>query len=371
MSRDVDLVPFDSRSQRSVEPHRGATVAHSVGSGDVNRVERGSELAGDAPELAEAWRVAAVAAGSSLPVLITGERGTGKERLARAIHHASDRRDHPFIAVDCAAISRELAEGELFGYSPGAAPDERYEGIPGIFEAADGGTVFLDEVGELPPSAQGALLRVLAAGESTRVGDAHGRRVDVRVIAATSRDVREAMAYGRMRADLYYRLKAIAIDLPPLRARRADIPRLAQRFLAEAAADLGRSSYGFARKAVEALQAYAWPGNVRELKNLMRRLVTRVPEARITVADLPEPIRREYRHVRDGFASWPPEPTSVVQLPVARTRNEDAERERLARAVAAAPTMAEAARQLGITRRTLYRRLEHHGLHPRRSLHRA
>jgi transcriptional regulator with PAS, ATPase and Fis domain len=189
------------------------------------------DLLGQSPARAEACRIAGAAAANTLPVLILGESSVGKELFAQSIHGASERRDRPFVAVNCGALPGELVESELFGYVGGAFSGARREGSPGKFEAADGGTIFLDEIGELPPGAQTALLRVLQEGKITRVGGAQAKPVDVRVIAATNRDLQAALADGSLRRDLYYRLNVITLELPPLRERREDIPLLARHFL--------------------------------------------------------------------------------------------------------------------------------------------
>jgi sigma-54 dependent transcriptional regulator, acetoin dehydrogenase operon transcriptional activator AcoR len=322
------------------------------------------DLVGESPVLGEAHRVAIAAAANTLPVLITGESGTGKEMFAQGIHAASARSARPFIAVNCAALPAELVESELFGYVGGAFSGARKDGGIGKFEAANGGTIFLDEVGELPLPAQAALLRVLQEGEVTRVGAPRGTPVDVRVIAATNRDIAEALRCGGFRDDLYYRLGVLTIELPALRERRADVERLARRFLAEAETELGRGSYAFAADALDAMRAYAWPGNIRELRNLVWRTVALATCDVITAADLPAPVRSAYasnptenlRQTGDGAG-----PDLLLLDPESR-----AERERVVRAVECAASMSEAAQVLGIARSTLYRQLERYGLQPRR-----
>ena len=329
--------------------HRGARTVYSL-----------YDLVGEAPGLMAAHRVAVAAAANALPVLITGESGTGKEMFAQGIHAASGRSRKPFVAVNCAALPSELIESELFGYVGGAFSGARREGSAGKFEAADGGTIFLDEMGELPPAAQASLLRVLQEGEVTRVGAAYARRVDVRVIAATNCDVAARLAEGGIRRDLFYRLSVLTIELPPLRERRADVRRLALGFLAEAEAELGRPGHRFAPEVLDAFRAHPWPGNVRELKNLVRRLVALASSDEITLADLPPAFREG-----DSIASSSSESRSESKS-ADLTPETHAARERIARAVERAETMAEAAALLGITRSTLYRQMERYGLEPRR-----
>ncbi len=214
-------------------------------------------------------QIAQVAATDST-VLIQGETGTGKELVARAIHARSSRRERPLIKINCAALPRELVESELFGHERGAftgAIQQRR----GRFELADGGTLFLDEVGELPSEAQAKLLRVLQEHEFERIGGARSLRVDVRIIAATNRDLHAEVGATRFRADLYFRLNVFPIVLPPLRVRRDDIPRLLQHFVARTARKLGRTVDGISPTFVERARAYEWPGNVRELENLVER----------------------------------------------------------------------------------------------------
>ncbi len=227
-------------------------------------------LIGESPALQRVREQIAQVAPTDSTVLIQGETGTGKELVARAIHEKSARRERPLIKINCAALPRELVESELFGHEKGAftgAIQQRR----GRFELADGGTLFLDEVGELPPEAQGKLLRVLQEREFERIGGARSLRVDVRVIAATNRDLHAEVGATRFRADLYFRLDVFPLVLPPLRERRDDIPRLLQHFAARTARRLGRAIDGISPTFIERARAYDWPGNIRELENLVER----------------------------------------------------------------------------------------------------
>jgi transcriptional regulator of acetoin/glycerol metabolism len=315
-----------------------------------------SDVVGDSPRLLDALRLARAAAATSLPVLLLGESGTGKEVFAQAIHRAGDRRDRPFVAVNCAALPRELIESELFGYTGGAFSGARREGGIGKFEAAEGGTIFLDEIGELSPAAQASLLRVLQEGEITRVGSPQSRPVDVRIIAATNRDPQAAVDGGRLRADLFHRLNVLSIELPALRERPQDIRALAARFTLDAGEELGQADATLSEDVLDRFERYAWPGNVRELKNLIRRLVAVAGAFPIVPADLPPAFALSGRPADD--------PGSTTADHRVRTDEEA----RLIEIVGSARTMAEAAACLGITRSTLYRRMERYGLRPERVL---
>jgi two-component system response regulator HydG len=223
-------------------------------------------------------------------VLLTGESGTGKERVARLVHEASARATGPFVAVNCGAITETLLESELFGHIRGAftgATQDR----PGLFEAANRGTLLLDEIGEVSPGMQVKLLRALQEREIRRVGENKSRKVDVRVLAATNRDLARGVARGEFRQDLYYRLKVVELQVPPLRERRDDILPLARVLLADAALRMKRKIAALAPKAADQLLRYAWPGNVRELENAMERAVALARGSRVEVEDLPEEIR--------------------------------------------------------------------------------
>ncbi|HEX9639908.1 MAG TPA: sigma-54-dependent Fis family transcriptional regulator [Candidatus Krumholzibacteria bacterium] len=224
-------------------------------------------------------------------VIITGESGSGKERIARLVHEESPRATGPFIAVSCGAITETLLESELFGHARGAFTGATHD-RPGLFEAANGGTLLLDEVGEVSPGMQVKLLRALQEREIRRVGENRSRRVDVRVVAATNRDLAHAVSAGAFRGDLYYRLKVVELHVPPLRERKADILPLARVLLAEAAVRMKRRIADLTPRAADQLLRYAWPGNVRELENAMERAVALASASRVQVEDLPEEIRQ-------------------------------------------------------------------------------
>jgi two-component system nitrogen regulation response regulator GlnG len=228
-------------------------------------------LVGRSPAMQEVYRLLARVVGTDLPVLVTGESGTGKELVARALHDYGKRRGGPFVAINMAAIPRELVESELFGHERGAFTGAAARSI-GRFVQANGGTLFLDEIGDMPIDAQTRLLRVLQQSEVSPIGGRKPVRVDVRIISAANRDLRQAVLEGRFREDLFYRLNVVPIRLPALRERKEDIPDLVRHFLSDAVLQ-GMRGKAFEPKAVERLKAHDWPGNVRELENLVRRLV--------------------------------------------------------------------------------------------------
>jgi len=237
------------------------------------------------PAMQRVFELAKVAAPSSSTVLVLGESGTGKEVLARAIHRESARKDGPFVAVSCAALTETLLESELFGHEKGAFTGATAR-RKGKFEAAQGGTLFLDEIGDISPKLQVDLLRVLEERKLQRVGGNEPVEVDVRIIAATHRDLNAAAREGRFREDLYYRLNVIPIQLPPLRDRREDIPLLVERFLEVLSVELGKKVEGVAADALAALMSHPWPGNVRELKNVLERGAVVTQGHVIQLADL-------------------------------------------------------------------------------------
>lgn len=239
---------------------------------DLARHDIFTEIVGTGPAMTEVFRLMETAAASSISVLIEGKTGTGKELVARAIHRASARSDGPFLAVNCAALPETLLESELFGHRRGAFTGAIRDN-PGLFSAASSGTVFLDEVGDMPPPMQSKLLRVLEQQEVVPVGDSFPRKVDVRVLSATNRDLKAEVAHGNFREDLYYRLAVFPIKLPPLRERCEDIPVLAGRFLSAAAERQHKRISGLDPVAIESLMLFDWPGNVRQLWNEIERAV--------------------------------------------------------------------------------------------------
>lgn len=254
--------------------------------------ERYRFVVGPSAAVQEVLRLARTAAATSTTVLLLGESGTGKEVVARAIHQWSPRAEQPFVAVNCTALTPELLESELFGHERGAFTGAIAQ-KKGKFELADGGTLFLDEIGDLAPNLQAKLLRVLQEKEFQRVGGVKDIRTDVRILAATNRNLLQAMRKGAFREDLYYRLNVVSITMPPLRDRREDIPLLAHYFVNHYCREVNRARLGIERSALECLHAYPWPGNVRELQNAMERAVVLSPGPDITAADLPAEVRKQ------------------------------------------------------------------------------
>ncbi len=297
------------------------------------------------PKMQRVVELIKVVAKSNATVLITGDSGTGKELVARAIHSQSYRRDKPFIAVSCAALPESLLESELFGHEKGAFTGA-YAQKKGKFEAANRGTLFLDEIGEMSANIQVHLLRVLEEKEFTRVGGNELIKVDVRVISATNKDLKKAVANGEFREDLYYRLNVVTIELPPLRERKEDIPLLAQHFLKKFAVENQKEITDFSPEATDFLLKYDWPGNVRELENAIERAVILAKDSCIDIADLPQENRL--------LAHSPPRGESLREVEknhILNVLNETG------------GNYSEAARILGISRATLYNKIKEYGIY--------
>jgi two-component system nitrogen regulation response regulator GlnG len=239
----------------------------------------------------EIYKLIGVMASNTVTVLIEGETGTGKDLVARAIHAGSERKEKPFIPVDCGALPDELLESELFGYEAGAFTGAKTEGKPGRFELADGGTLFLDEVCNMTPALQVKLLRALQTQEIERLGGTRTLKVDVRVIAATNQELGEMVKRGQFREDLYYRFRRIALHLPPLRERQEDISLLVTHFLKLIQEEFGKPIRGISEEGMKLLQDYAWPGNIRELENCLRSAAALSRADVILPDDLPSEIR--------------------------------------------------------------------------------
>jgi DNA-binding NtrC family response regulator len=306
-------------------------------------------------------RIGRVAA-SRAPVLITGETGTGKELVAQAVHRASGRGQ--FVALNCGAIPAHLLESELFGHTKGAFTSADRD-KQGLFEVADGGTLFLDEIAEMPLALQPKLLRVLQFGELRRVGSVEAKQVDVRIIAASHRDLATEVRENRFREDLFFRINVLRLDVPPLRERRADIPLLVERFLDRIAEREGRSALQIEPNALAALVAYDWPGNVRELLNVVERAAIFAERSEITLDDLPDELRAAAPvGATNGTLPHAPAGTDIVAGAAERGLTlEQLEREYILEVLRRANgNRTRAAKMLGIPRRTLYRRLTEYGV---------
>jgi len=326
-------------------------------------------LTGSDPALLATKRAAERFAATPVPILLLAETGTGKELLARAIHAASPRRDQPFVAINCGALSAQLLESELFGYAPGAFTGASREGNEGKIGAARGGTLFLDEIAEMPAPLQALLLRVLEDGTYYRIGESRPRQADVRLICATCRDLPALVASGAFREDLFYRVNGACLGLPPLR-RRADLRELLPELLAAVASELGVGPPpALDGDAAERLCSAPWPGNTRQLKSALRYALVLCDGARIRREHLPAELgggSAEEPPTADHGAESAPNGASAERPQAAPVKTlRQRERERLERAIeSSGGNLSRAARELGIARSTLYRRLRRHGFVP-------
>lgn len=306
------------------------------------------DFIGNSVKLRKTLKMAEIAANSSSTILIQGESGTGKEVLAQAIHNASDRSNGPFIALNCAAIPRELLESELFGYEEGAFTGAKRGGRPGKFELAGGGTIFLDEVGDMPLDMQVKLLRVTQDRNVMRVGGQRYLEVDVRIIAATNRDLAVEVREGNFRQDLFYRLNVLPIFIPPLRQRPEDIPLLVTHVLRKLSAKLKKQVLGLSPEVVRSLKNYYWPGNVRELENLLERCINYTDGDRIKVSDLPDSMLGEIDHLKLAKELKPL--NEVEQQTVVQALK------------LAGGNVSQAAKRLGVSRTTIYNKLKKYSI---------
>ncbi|HEU4685052.1 MAG TPA: sigma-54 dependent transcriptional regulator [Nitrospira sp.] len=310
---------------------------------------RFDQMVGDSEPMQRVYSLVEMVADSDVTVLLTGESGTGKELVARAIHHKSARADGPFVTLNCGALPENLFESELFGYEKGAFTGATGNKM-GRFELADKGTLLLDEVGELSLKSQVDFLRVLETKEFRRLGGTKLIKVDTRIVAATNRNLEEAVKQGEFREDLYYRLNVVPVRLPPLRERADDIPLLIDRFLDEFSAQHHRASKEVSLEATRLLRLYAWPGNIRQLRNLMERLVVTVKDSVIRPEHLPEEIQASKEDIR----------TMVVAL---GSPLEQIEREVIERTLKEVTNHREkAAKLLGISLRSLQYKIKEYGI---------
>lgn len=309
-------------------------------------------IVGTSKRMREIYQIVEKVARTEVTVLLLGESGTGKELLAKAVHQNSPRRDRPFMAINCAAIPEGLMESEFFGHKKGSFTGAQAD-AKGKLEVADSGTVFLDEIGELPLAMQVKLLRVLQDGQITRVGEAESRRVDVRFMAATSRDLAKMVESGTFREELYFRLNVVPIKLPPLRERREDVPLLTDYFLKEAAKRFGRSDISFSKEVFTYFQHYAWPGNIRELKNTVERMVVLANADRLTAEDLPDEIRNPRKTAANA----------IIDLPETGVDLDEIEKEIVRQALDRNGwNQTAAAKYLNVTRSVLISRMQKYGL---------
>jgi transcriptional regulator with PAS, ATPase and Fis domain len=325
-------------------------------------------IVGTSPRMRRIFRLVSKVARTDSTVLLIGESGTGKELIARALHIQSRRSSGPFVPVNVGALPESLVESELFGYARGAFTGATVD-RGGLIEAADGGTLFLDEIGDMPLTSQAKLLRTLESNEVRRLGETAVRLVDVRVIAATHRDLQRMAAEGRFREDLYYRLNVVQIDLPPLRERREDIGLLASYFL-DRIARREKRPLRFSPAAAALLERYDYPGNVRELENAVEHAVA-VAEADIVLPeDLPAPVRAPRLLARPAAAAAPltPEPEAAAASARDGWSIAEVEKEHIQRVLERhRGNSTAAAKQLGISRTTLWRKLRQYGLRRSRS----
>jgi DNA-binding NtrC family response regulator len=345
--------PITERDKLLVAVRNALAMRHLTEENAALRREAGGlEMVGEGPAMQRLFELVRRAAASEGRVLVTGENGTGKELVARALHQGSHRKDGPFVKLNCAAVPAELIESELFGHEKGAFTGA-VAARRGKFELADGGTLFLDEVGDMPAAMQAKVLRALQEGELERVGGQATLRVDVRVLAATNKDLTAEAEAGRFREDLYYRLAVVLIHVPSLRDRKEDIPALADRFLEEACLRNGRRRMSFSREAYLVLQSHEWPGNVRELKNLVERVVI--------LCDGPLLGPGEVQSVLPG--ARPPRTERARDGATFHELVEDAEREIILSALSGhAENVTETARALGLERSHLYKKMRGLGI---------
>jgi DNA-binding NtrC family response regulator len=362
--QDGDFYEFSGSSLKQDINGILLSIAHKMENGRISPKKTGRKperkdgfgaIIGRSESINAIYRLIDHLQGSSSTVLIQGESGTGKELIAQTIHQTCPRKNRPFVAINCGAIPANLMESELFGHERGAftsAVTQR----KGKFEIAEGGTLFLDEIGELDRELQVKLLRVLQEKEFQRVGGNNTYKTDVRIIAATSQDLSQAVQTGHFRDDLFYRLNVIPVHAPPLRERRADIPLLLDHFFNNTAGEMGRCLPVLSGDALNALKNYHYPGNVRELMNIVERLLTMYPDGKISFKDLPQ-------EVREQTASAPQSANVLNDLPDGGACLSEVEKELTLKTLAmTSGNKAAAARMIGITRRRLYLRLSQYGL---------
>ena len=343
-------------------------AAHSVG---AKAIYTFSSIIGESPSLQKAIELSKVASHSNITTLILGESGTGKELFAHAIHNASARKNAPFVVVNCGALPRDLIQSELFGYDPGAFTGAQKQGKPGKFELAEGGTIFLDEIGDMPLEAQINLLRVIQNKEVSRIGGKFSRPIDVRIIAATNKRLQQSVRDGSFREDLFYRLSVLTIDVPPLRERQQDVMLLAESFLRAGVQAIHKPCRGFSAEVAEIFSRYPWPGNVRELENIVERSLNIARGDTIEREDLPLSLLEREDEDLGGRNRWQAAP-APGNVPAAVLPGRDTGRggtlqsrevEILLDVLKAnGGNMRKTAQELGIARSALYAKLHRMGI---------
>jgi len=335
------IVPLLHRAMEKVQLHKKVEQLQKQLSNKFSF----DTIIGNSVPIQEAVTLARKVAATDATVLLLGETGTGKEVFAQSIHNNGNRNGKPFVAVNCSAFTKELLESELFGHKAGAFTGA-IKDKKGLFEEANGGTIFLDEIGEMPAELQAKLLRVLESGEFIKVGDTKTLKVNVRIIAATNRDLQKEIEAGRFRSDLFYRLSVFQITLPPLRERIKDIPVLANHFVSVFAAKTNKSVPVLQKEYLEALQHYNWPGNIRELKNIIERSVILNDESQLSAKNLPVELQTETdNHFTSAFDLAAVEKQHIKKVLVYTKGNKT-----------------ETARLLNIGLTTLYRKIEEYHL---------
>jgi DNA-binding NtrC family response regulator len=341
LTKPFPLAELEVLIQKAYERHQLQKENKQL-SAALERTEPAFEIIGNSSPMREVFRLIERAGPTDKAILIQGASGTGKELVARALHRASGRSPKPFIAVNCAALPESLLESELFGHEKGSFTGAIATKL-GLFEVADGGTLFIDEIGEMPGALQAKLLRVLEDGSMRRVGSLKEIRVDVRLLAATNRNLQQEVQAGRFREDLFYRINVMSLELPRLRERGGDVRLLVARFLGD--------KWGISDEALDALERYEWPGNVRQLINTIERAKIMSEGDRIEVADLPGEVVRAHSSSPAVLADGEDCLAAIQRAHVVGVLER------------AKGNKARAARMLGVTRRSLYRLIEKFGLH--------
>jgi two-component system response regulator AtoC len=355
----ADLKGIIAKASRQSDYNQRNVVPEERPEGSARRY---TEIVGKGPRMQELQQIIAKVADAPSTVLIQGESGTGKELVATALHEMSARRERPFIKINCAAIPRELVEAELFGFEKGAFTGA-VQSKPGRFELADGGTLFLDEIGEIPVEMQVKLLRAIQESEFERVGGVKTTKVEVRLVAATSRDLGKEIAAARFREDLYYRLNVVPIFLPPLRERREDIPLLVEHFREKYNARLRKNVEKIEDDALTCLMAYSWPGNIRELENVLERTILFAEGPHIRLQDLPPSLRKAAVEspppVQESASSGPPGPLKEI----VKEQVQAIERDLIMRGLeVTGGNVTRTARLLKISRKSLQMKMKEFGL---------